>query len=177
MDKAEANYTLTKSTLVYLCSGIFNEDLSVEQIEVNILIGRYRLHWFAFTQWITLTRSCLEQSKDLSVYPELSELLCRVALELRNFRFQEQITSKDVLFREIEAEFPEIVHIICGVSQFRKEEDQAYWNITNRKSYIPRYPLSVFFSSFLFFPCHLFFSFSAYLMYALLEREIIENTL
>lgn len=137
MNKAEAHYTLTKSTLVYLCSGIFDEDLSAEQIEVNILAGRYRLHWFAFTQWIALTRSCLEQSKDLSVYPDLSELLCRVALELRNFRLKEQITSKDILFHEIEAEFPEIVHIVCGVSQFRKEEDQAYWNMTNRKLSIP----------------------------------------
>lgn len=136
MDKAEANYTLTKSTLVYLCSGIFDEDLSQEQIEVNILEGKYRLHWFAFTQWIALTRTCLEQSKDLSAYPDMRELLCRVALELRNFRFRQEITSNDSLFHEIEAEFPEIVHIVCGVSQFRKEEDQTYWNMTNRKSYI-----------------------------------------
>lgn len=150
MDKAEANYTLTKSTLVYLCSGIFHEDLSKEQIEANILTGKYRLHWFAFTQWIALTRSCLEQSKDLSVYPDISELLCRVALELRNFRFREQIISKDVLFREIEAEFPEIVHVVCGVSQFRKEKDQAYWNMTNRKLYIPFAFFSPSFSAFPF---------------------------
>lgn len=134
MDKAEANYTLTKSILVYLCSGIFDEGLSIEQVDTNILAGRYRLHWYAFTQWIGLTRSCLEISRDLSVYPDLRELLCRVALELRNFQFKEQISSRDILFRDIQTDWPEIVHIICGVSQFLKDDNQTDWNVSNSKS-------------------------------------------
>lgn len=136
MGKAEANYSLTKSILIYLCSGIFDKSLSDEQLDVNILAGKYRLHWFAFTQWISLSRSCIAESKDLSAYPDLGELLFRLALELKNYLFESKVSLKDAILRQMEPDWPEIVHIVCGIMQFRQDDDQADWNYMNCESHL-----------------------------------------
>lgn len=133
-NKAEANYSLAKSTMRYLCSGIFDETLPDEQLKKNILTGKYRLHWFAFTHWVALIRPCIKQSRDLSDYEDLRELLCRLALELRNYRFEGSISLKDVILQEIESTWPEIMYIVSGVMQFRQDDNQNDWNFDNRKS-------------------------------------------
>jgi hypothetical protein len=131
INKSEANYSLAMSSLTYLCSGIFDAYLSDRRVQDNILSGRYRLHWFATSQWITLIRRCVDECNDLSAYPALLALLTRLALELTNYRFKYQIGLKDEAFRAIESDWPEISQIIRGVLQFRQDERQTDWNYTN----------------------------------------------
>ncbi|KAF3760334.1 hypothetical protein M406DRAFT_269589 [Cryphonectria parasitica EP155] len=140
MSKAEANYILAKSTLIYLCSGIFDQELSDKQLDENILAGRYRLHWFAFTQWIALTKSCIEESKDLSAYPDLRELLCRLVVDLSNSDFEGEVDLEDTILGDIESGWPDIVHMVCGVSQFRQDDSQADWDYTNRNEWVNKDP-------------------------------------
>jgi hypothetical protein len=134
IDKAEANYSLAKSSLTYLCSSIFNPDVSNEEIEDNILSGRYRLCWFVMSQWIALTKRCLDQSKDLSDYPDLQALLIRLALELKNYRFEGELTGHErdtAVFRGLDSDGLQISRIIGGVLHFMHDERQADWNYTN----------------------------------------------
>ncbi|KAL2130484.1 hypothetical protein VTI74DRAFT_6338 [Chaetomium olivicolor] len=131
IDKAEANHSLTKCLLSYLCSGIFNPELSNEQLRQNIVAGKYRLQWFATSQWIMLTRRCVEVSKCLSAYPDLLVLLTRLTFELRNDRFNEEVDPQDRVLRNIDPDLPEVSKMICGVIQFREAEEQDDWNYAN----------------------------------------------
>ena len=95
------------------------------------MAGIYRLHWFATSQWIILVRRCVEKSKDLSVYPDLLELLTRLALELKNYSFNGQVDLNDRVFRTMESEQPEISQFVSGILQFRNHDNQSDWNYTN----------------------------------------------
>jgi hypothetical protein len=107
-------------------------DISDAQVRNNIVAGKYRLHWFATSQWTSLISRCfVEASKDLSAYPDLLELLTRLALELRNYGFKEQINHKEGIFQSLESNWPEISNIICGVLAFRQDDRQTDWNYTN----------------------------------------------
>jgi hypothetical protein len=116
---------------MYLCSCIFDVGLTEEQVQENVLAGRYRLHWFAASQWITLTKHCVEQSNDLSAYPDLLVQLKLLQLELRNYSFEGQIDLKDVGFQSIQSKWPEISQFINGVLQFRQRKGQVDSNYTN----------------------------------------------
>ncbi|KAL2130331.1 hypothetical protein VTI74DRAFT_6582 [Chaetomium olivicolor] len=133
IDKARANYSLARCLLRYLCSGVFDVELSDKQLRQNIVAGKYRLQWFATSQWITLTRRCVEASKDLSAYPDLLLLLTRLTLELRNDRFEGSVHLKDRVFRNIDPSQPEISEVICGILQFREDDRHVDWNYTNSK--------------------------------------------
>ena len=105
-------------------------NLSDEEIQENILTGRYRLHWFATSQWIALTKRCVEKPKDLSVNTDLLNLLTQLAAELRNQNFIGQKDLKDVAIQSIST-WPEISQIIGGVLQFRLDDRHTDWNFTN----------------------------------------------
>ena len=121
--------------MAYLCSGIFDEDISDEQIQDSILSGKYRLLWFTMSQWIVLSRHCIETSNNLIADPQVLELLTRVALELRNYHFQGQISLKDSHFQSLESEWPEIYQMICGVLEFQRDDRHTDWNVTNSMPY------------------------------------------
>ncbi|SPO07346.1 uncharacterized protein DNG_10040 [Cephalotrichum gorgonifer] len=140
IDTSEANYSLAKSSLTYLCSGIFDVNQSDTELSKNMLTGKYRLHSYATSQWIELTRRCIEHSKDLSAYPDLLALLFRLSLELRNYSFKNQVNLKDPAFEGIGSEHLEISQIVCGVLQFRQDERQTDWNFHNGFSWLNEDP-------------------------------------
>lgn len=131
IDKVEADYSLAKSSLTYLCSGIFDINQSDKTLSKNMTTGKYRLHSYVTSQWIELTRRCIEHSKDLSAYPDLLELLTRLALELRNYNSKNQVIVKDPIFEGVTGELLEISQIVCGALQFRQDERQTGWNYSN----------------------------------------------
>jgi hypothetical protein len=131
--EAEASYSLARASLTYLLSGIFDEGLPEEEIRDNVLAGRYRLHWFAINQWTTLTRRCLEMSKDQSAYPELLELLIRMTLERRNASFEGEAEVSDFIFRDFATEWPELSRFMCRALHFHRDKRQPDWNYTNCK--------------------------------------------
>lgn len=107
-------------------------DISDGQVQDNMVAGKYRLHWFATSQWTAIISRCfVEASKDISAYPDLLELLTRLALELRNYGFKGQIDRKERIFQSLESDWPEIFNIICGVRAFRQDDRQTDWNYTN----------------------------------------------
>ncbi|KAI3319186.1 hypothetical protein HD806DRAFT_295960 [Xylariaceae sp. AK1471] len=128
---SEAYYDLAMSTLTYLSSDIVDVTISGEQVRENILAGKYRLFWFAMSQWIALTMRCAEESKNLSTYPNLQALLLWLALKLKNDRFEKQTNVQEVAFQDFELGCPQISQIIDGVLQFRRDEMQIEWNYTN----------------------------------------------
>ncbi|KAK4244292.1 hypothetical protein C7999DRAFT_44010 [Corynascus novoguineensis] len=147
IDKAEANYSLAKTLLTYLCSGAFDKELSDQKLRENIVAGIYRLHWFATSQWIILVRRCVEKSNDLSAYPDLLELLTRLALELRNHSFNGQVPDlNDRVFRAMEPDRPEISQIVCGILQFRQDDKQSDWNYTNSHTWVDLDPSVISFT-------------------------------
>jgi len=108
-------------------------DLSNERVRDNIVAGKYRLHWFATSQWIALINCCVGASEDLSAYPDLLVLLTRLALELRNYGFKGRIDHKVGVFQSLKSDWPEICNIIGGSLAFRQDERQADWNYTNSR--------------------------------------------
>lgn len=107
-------------------------DISDEQVRNNIVAGKYRLHWFATSQWTALISRCfVEASKGPSAYPDLLELLTRLALEVRNYGFKGQIDGKEGIFQCLKSNWPEVFDIICGVLAFRQDDRQSDWNYTN----------------------------------------------
>jgi hypothetical protein len=131
IDHSEANYSLAKTLITYLCSGAFDKKLDDQKLQENVVAGIYRLHWFATSQWITLVRRCVEKSKDLSAFPDLLKLLTRMALELKNSSFQGRVDPKDRVFRTLDPDRPEISQLIRGILQFRRDDKQPDWNYTN----------------------------------------------
>lgn len=106
-------------------------DVSDEQLQESVIAGRYRLHWFATRQWITLVRRCIEVTYDLSTYPDLLELLLQMTEVLQNNSFKNHIEYRDVTFQGIQSRLPEVSQVICGILQFRQDKEQADWNYTN----------------------------------------------
>ncbi|KAK4100943.1 hypothetical protein N658DRAFT_559135 [Parathielavia hyrcaniae] len=148
IDKAEANYSLAKTLLTYLCSGAFDKELSDQKLQENIMAGLYRLHWFATSQWVILARRCVEKSNDLSAYPDFLELLTRLALELRNYSFNGQVPDlNDRVLRAMGPDRPEISQIVCGVLQFRQDDKQSDWNYTNSHTWADLDPTVISFTS------------------------------
>lgn len=98
-----------------------------------MLEGRYRLHWFATSQWINLVKHCIQESEDLSAYPDLLEMLARLATELDNPRFDSSVDFQDRVFRKIQLDHPSISRAMRGVLQFRKDDQQVDWNFSNSK--------------------------------------------
>ena len=98
-----------------------------------MLQGRYRLHWFATSQWINLVKQCIQESEDLSAYPDLLEMLARFATELDNPRFDSSVDFQDRVFRNIQQDHPAISRAMRGVLQFRKDDQQVDWNFSNSK--------------------------------------------
>ncbi|KAH8897615.1 hypothetical protein GQ53DRAFT_777961 [Thozetella sp. PMI_491] len=133
---ADANHSLTCSSLAYLSSGIASIELSNDQIRDNILTGRYRLFDFAARQWITLTRRCVKTSKDLSAYPSTLTQLRLLALELRNTLFEGQVELEDEDFMQIESMELDICQIICGILQFRQAESHLGMRHDNAREWV-----------------------------------------
>ena len=131
MSKAEASYSLGKVLLIYLLSGAFHEELQDGRLQENILAGRYRLHWFATTHWVTLIRRCVEQSRDLSAHPDMLQLLEQLGLELGNQRFDGQVNLCEPVFTTIEADNPGISQLIRGILQLRQNEGWTDWVYTD----------------------------------------------
>lgn len=98
------------------------------------MAGIYRLHCFATSQWIFFVRRCVEKSNHLSAYPDLLELLTRLALERTNYSFDGQVDFKDRVFRTMLPDRPEISQFVCGILQFRQDDKQSDWNYTNSMS-------------------------------------------
>ncbi|KAK0714452.1 hypothetical protein B0T21DRAFT_375908 [Apiosordaria backusii] len=147
IDHAEANHSLTKTLLSYLCSGAFDAALPDEKLQENILAGIYRLHWYATSQWVVLVRRCVEKSKDLSAYPDLLELLTHLVLELRSHSFNGQVDFNDRVIRAMVPDRPEISQFVCGILQFRQDDRQADWNYTNSCTWVGLDPSVMSFTS------------------------------
>src|SRR5207248_11256396 len=84
----QANLDLATTCLTYLCSDLFDPDLSDEDLEENILSGGYRLHSLAATQWAEFVRVCAIMLRNQSPPHELITLLECFIIERGNTEYE-----------------------------------------------------------------------------------------
>ncbi|KAH8668654.1 hypothetical protein BX600DRAFT_538673 [Xylariales sp. PMI_506] len=132
IDKAEANLSLATSCLAYLCSGVFDTELSDDEIQDHVLSGQYRLHGFVAQNWISLVKPYINQPGTMREHSHLVELLTRLALELNNYQYRAVTDYTKSAFKAIEEEWPEICHVLHGTVQFLCDETKFTWNYKNK---------------------------------------------
>lgn len=141
LDTAEADYTLAKASLAYLCSPVLELDASDDEIREAILHGQYRLHCFVSSQWLAIAGRILSSPRSVSGDRELVDLLVRLTLERKNDGYKEDLETKSLglqpstaaaaAFSGLHTAWPEVVQMIGQATGFLRDDRHAEWNYTN----------------------------------------------
>jgi hypothetical protein len=134
IETEEANLDMAKTSLSYLCSRALDPELSSADLEMNLISGRYRLlGYFAF-HWSALTLPIIRQI-GYNFNFRFSNLLTQVAVDAKNYEFDDDIGSLDSPFKneELERISPEGYEMLCSVFKFHLDERSADWNLDNGK--------------------------------------------
>jgi hypothetical protein len=136
----QANLDVATTCLTYLCSDLFDTDLSDEDFKENILSGGYSLHGFATSQWAGLVKGCLVMLQNQTLPNELTILLECLITEQENIDYEG--LDKDVpepgelnLFKR---NWPNLHTALCRALKFR-QSDIGDWRLSEGiSSFCPR---------------------------------------
>jgi len=140
LEKHEAECMLAKSSLTYLCSPVLELGASDDEIRESILHGRYRLHCFVSSQWLAITGRILSSPPSVSRNRELVDLLVRLTLERKNYRYEQDSESKSLgvqasttaaALSDLHTAWPEVMQMIGQAMGFLRDDRHAEWNYTN----------------------------------------------
>lgn len=132
IDPSEALLDLTETCLRYLSTDLFDEDAADDELEKNIVSGRFRLSYFACDQWYSLTRLCIIGSKDAAV-PE------RLISALQDFVMARGSPSQEptgprfggpTALESVKDDFPETHAFLWRMANFnKKKQDTGNWRL------------------------------------------------
>lgn len=131
IEPIDALLDLTETFLRYLSTDLFTEDKGDDDLEKDIISGRFRLSYLAGDQWYSLTRLCIIGSKDAAVPGRLISALQDFVVA-RGSPSQGPIPR---LFRPAELEsvknnFPEIYAFLRRMANFnKKKQDTGNWRL------------------------------------------------
>ncbi|KAI0154181.1 hypothetical protein GGR57DRAFT_512483 [Xylariaceae sp. FL1272] len=137
VQEGDARYGLTMSILSYLSSGIFRPNVSDEQLQTDLLAGKYRLQSFASSQIAALVTRCARDSQNNTpVRARLNETLLRVFQELKNDNFERDESESVFLSPEIYWGDASISDTMGCIWRFRQDDRQSDWTFENRNDFV-----------------------------------------
>lgn len=133
ISKTRAAQKLTMTILAYLGSIVMDVDLDDEDIERNILGGRYRLLEYATFFWPTLIYRINDEERR---FVHVAKLLDRLVQEGRNYRFKGTVEDSKPSFENsyLQKEFPEAFAMVCEVFELHLDDKRFDWNWSNSKT-------------------------------------------
>ena len=125
-------HQLAEAMLAYLCSGIYEDSRSNEDVEGDLLNGMYRLHWFATKEWVNLVAHDITGSNYPLKESILFEKVQRLSADLRNPKYEWSLTKSaaDTSHEKV----PSARHLLRKEVEFLQDEKQYQWNYTNGES-------------------------------------------
>jgi hypothetical protein len=107
-------------------------DLDDEDIQENILAGKYRLFHYATFFWCTLIYKTNGQDRRSS---QRRELLDQLIQRGRNYRFKTAAEHSKPLFNNsyLQKKSPEAFAMVCEALQFHLDDKRFDWNWSNSK--------------------------------------------
>ncbi|KAH7148334.1 hypothetical protein EDB81DRAFT_792040 [Dactylonectria macrodidyma] len=141
IDKAFAAQELTLTFLAYLSSSIMDVDLDDEDIQENILAGKYRLFEYATFFWPTLIHQTNDEERRSG---HLGKLLDRLMQRGGNYRFKSATEHSKPLFKNsfLQNTSPEAFAMVCETFQFRLDDKRFDWNWSNSETWVDLDPLT-----------------------------------
>jgi hypothetical protein len=131
IEPSDALLDLTETCLRYLSTDLFDEHASDDDLEKDIVSGRFRLSYFACSQWYNLTRLCIIVSKDAAVPGRLISAL-QDFMMARGSPSQEPISRPfgPAALDSVKDNFPEIYAFVCRIANFTKlKRDTESWRL------------------------------------------------
>lgn len=128
IEPIDALLDLTETYLRYLPTDLFAEDKGDDDLEKDIISGRFRLSYLAGDQWYSFTWLCIIGSKDAAVPG-------RLISALQDFVVAQGSPSQGPIPRPAELEsvknnFPEIYAFLRRMANFnKKKQDTGNWRL------------------------------------------------
>ncbi|KAM5360852.1 hypothetical protein ACJZ2D_013481 [Fusarium nematophilum] len=143
IDRAFAAQELTLTLLTYLGSSVMDVDVDDEDMQRNILAGKYRLFEYACFFWPTLIHQINgeEQRSEHHIGKLLDELMQRG----RNYRFKSAATAhSESLYKNphLQKRSPEAFKMVCETFQFHLDDKRFDWNWSNSETWVNLDPLT-----------------------------------
>ncbi|KAL2672527.1 hypothetical protein Neosp_013239 [[Neocosmospora] mangrovei] len=141
IDKSSSAHELALTLVAYLGSSIMDVDLDDEDIQENILTGKYRLFEYAAMFWPKLVYETNNQEQRPA---HLRELLDRLMQRGRNYRFKgatelpKHVIKNSYLHRKC----PEALAMVCEALQFHLDDRRYDWNWSNSETWVDLDPLT-----------------------------------
>ncbi|KAH7253331.1 hypothetical protein B0J15DRAFT_447743 [Fusarium solani] len=141
IDIDSSAHELALTFLAYLGSSIMDVDLDDEDIQENILAGKYRLFHYATFFWCTLIYRTNGQDRRSS---QRRELLDQLIQRGRNYRFKTAAEHSKPLFNNsyLQKKSPEAFAMVCEALQFHLDDKRFDWNWSNSESWVDLDPLT-----------------------------------
>ncbi|KAL6355681.1 hypothetical protein LRP88_11285 [Fusarium phalaenopsidis] len=141
IDKAFSAHELALALVAYLGSSIMDVDLDDEDIQENILAGKYRLFEYAALFWPTLVYETNDREQHST---HLRELLDRLMQRGRNYRFKGTTERPKPLIKNsyLQRKCPEALAMVCETLQFHLDDRRYDWNWSNSETWVDLDPLT-----------------------------------
>ncbi|KAF5532216.1 NACHT domain-containing protein [Fusarium mexicanum] len=139
IDKDFSTKELAKTIISYLNLTLIDEDLEVDEIRGNILIGKYRLFEYGCHYWPTLVHQSLGRD-----YPcSLVGLLEIMFQHGKNYSFIHPTDESGPPFRcsKLQEDCPEVFSILFETLRFYLNDKRLDWNWGNKDTWINLNPL------------------------------------
>jgi hypothetical protein len=127
----QANLDLATTCLTYLCSDLFDPDLSHEDLEENILSGGYRLHGLAASQWAEFVTVCATMLRNQTPPNGLITLLECFIIERENIEYEgpDNDVPKPGELNLFKKDWPKLHTMLCRALKFR-QSDIGDWRLS-----------------------------------------------
>jgi hypothetical protein len=141
IDSAFAAHELSLTLLAYLGSSIMDVDLDDEDIQENMLAGKYRLFEYATFFWPTLIHQTNDEERHSG---HLGTLLDRLMQGGRNYRFKSAKEHSKLPFKNsyLQNTSPEAFTMVRDTFQFHLDDKRFDWNWSNSKIFSHLHPMT-----------------------------------
>ncbi|KAH7150359.1 hypothetical protein B0J13DRAFT_549979 [Dactylonectria estremocensis] len=141
IDKALTAEKLTLTLLAYLGSSLMDVELDDEDIQENILAGKYRLFEYASFFWPTLFHQTNNQERRSE---HVVKLLDGLMQRGRNYRFKSATDHSEPLYKNphLQKTSPEAFAMVCETFQFHLDDKRFDWNWSNSETWVDLDPLT-----------------------------------
>ena len=126
--------------LTYLCYDAVGEDLDKEQLQDNLLSGKYRLQVFASSSWFSLALRYLRLAQNDDRHEVINGLMQNLFSELANPNFQNDTgTTSGTVDSQETADpdrllWPGAAEFLSETVRFHDHHDKDGWTSNNGKS-------------------------------------------
>jgi hypothetical protein len=136
IDPQKSKLSLTTSCVKYFCQPHHDSDTDLDTRSGLVLNGAFRLHDFAASNWLKLTRQVISNSASGVLPSELLELLKLLLNKRRNYehvKVEEQ--NNTGLWKPLEKANPSLYALLCTSDTFQDMRSRYSFTARDSRSY------------------------------------------